>query len=988
MKDRLHILLVEDDPHFRAFLKMALPRAAVRADIVEATTIDEALSVLRDGAFDCVLMDFHLPDGDGEQFLKKLDAKVAERTPFVVLTGVEDDELGTRLIRAGAHDYLVKGQITEQVLGRAIRYAIERHAIGAELRRVRDELENRVAERTAELERINAFLREEISEKHRLAESLWKSEERLELAVRGTSEGVWDWDMAHDKVWFSQRFKELLGHGDDAFADGFEAVMQLVHPDDIERARRAMDSHLKHREPYDVELRMRVIDGSYRWFNIRGATVRDGIGTPIRMAGSLQDVSKRKAMELALARAKRDAETASEAKSVFLANMSHEIRTPLNGIIGTTELALDTDLTDEQRDLLETTRTSADLLLGVINDILDFSKIEAGKLTLEKVDMNVRDVVEDTLRVLAIRAGNQGIELACHVSNDVPDRIVGDPVRLRQIITNLVGNAVKFTEDGEVIVHVGRHERRGERVCLLFEVRDTGIGIPEHRQREIFNAFEQADPSTTRSYGGTGLGLAICSNLVSMMGGTISVDSRVGKGSTFRFTAWFDEPTDSTDRRATSSVEALRNLPVLIIDDNAVSRGILREVLSVWGMVPTTVESGKQAMAVLAQQPPDRRIGLVVCDQDMPDMDGITVLERIRQLPGMADTPVILLLASEMPNAGRIDTGRVVTMYKPIRQSSLLEMIEQLVAGESASSVQSTFAEPARAGQSLHILLAEDNAINQKMAASLLRKHGHTVVVAVNGVEAVDMSGDEAFDVILMDMQMPEMDGIEAVRTIRARERQTQLHVPIIALTAHAMRGDRERCLAAGMDGYVAKPFQPDVLFAEMDRVIKLCASAGREGRQGGGSEAAGTLTAIGEPQPGVDASDSLAVEQADAVSDPAVSDPAVFDADRLLEFVNKDATLLEELLRMFSEDAPELIGRLDAAVASGDADAVRAGAHRLRGTLSSLAGQEASDAATRLESVGDSGDLGDAPRLLDELKSRIRRFESAFARFVSHYAG
>ena len=645
--------------------------------------------------------------------------------------------------------------------------------------------------------------------------------------------------------------------------------------------------------------------------------------------------------------AKEAAEDSNRAKSEFLANMSHEVRTPMNGIIGMTELALDTQLTNEQHEYLEMVKTSADYLMAVINDILDFSKIEAGKMDLDPIDFNLRDHLDDTVNALALRAHSKGLELACHVLADVPDGLIGDPGRLRQILVNLIGNAIKFTAEGEVVMHVEKQSQENGEVCLHFAVSDTGIGIPTDKMDRLFKAFSQVDMSTTRKYGGTGLGLAISSQLVQMMNGKVWVESEDNKGSTFHFTARFGVSKDLSPRRSPAGLAKIQGLSVLVVDDNATNCRILQELLSGWGLKPIIVQSGKEALTAMHNAHKEGEpFAMVLLDNMMPEMDGFTLAEQIRQHPELVGATLMMLSSGDRrENAARChELGMEAYLTKPIRRAELLSTILTAAHAVPSKEISATTSPHSigRCRTSLRLLLTEDNLVNQRLAMRLLEKRGHSVVIVGNGREAVEILHQQSFDVVLMDVQMPEMDGFEATKLIRARERDTGGHVPIVAMTAHAMKGDRERCLEVGMDGYISKPLNPTELFEAVESVASSS------------DEAAATPTRS------------------------IVGAVSAFDQDAALGRVGGDVAQLREIIDIYFSECPGWLTQIREGVTNGDAAVVRRGAHSLKGAVSIFGSKEVCNLAQQLETMGRDQNLAGADDVVLQLKRAIDELRPA----------
>ncbi|MGO9114385.1 MAG: response regulator [Thermoguttaceae bacterium] len=809
-----------------------------------------------------------------------------------------------------------------------------------DLRKAHTELERRVHDRTAELAAANEGLQQERYLLHTLMDYLPHN-----IYFKDARSRFIRINKSMARFFGLNDPRDAIGKTDVDFFTDEHALQALADEQEIVRTGQGI---------IDKEEKETWPDGRATWASSTKLPLYDDAGQIVGSFGISQDITAQKRVAEALRAAKEAAEAASRAKSTFLANMSHEIRTPLNAVIGMTELVLKSQLTTQQREFLATVRDSGEALLSVINDILDFSKIEAEKLVLDCEKFHLRESLGDTMKSFAIRAHQQGLELVCHIHQDVPAWVVGDYHRLRQIVVNLVNNAIKFTQRGEVVLEVARQgcsENPGSRengVELHFIVSDTGIGIPAEKQAIVFGMFEQADSSTTRRHGGTGLGLAIASRLVELMGGRIWVQSEVGRGSQFHFTVTLGQADAEPNQAADSEPRCLHGMRVLVVDDNATNRRILDEVLSSWQMLPASVASAAQAMEQLRQaEHAGQPFPLVITDAHMPDVDGFMLARQIREDREIGGPVIMMLTSGDRPNdMGECERlGIAAYLLKPIKQSELLEAIELALDIPGMRRVQSVPADQRRSwGRSLRILLAEDSLVNQQLAMALLESEGHTVTVANNGREAVAAAETGGFDVVLMDLQMPEMDGLEATAIIRANERNSGRHIPIIAMTAHALKGDRERCLEAGMDAYTSKPIDAEELFAAIE-------------------------SRVGRPPEATAAADG-----------PLTPTEPIIDWSAARKAVRGDDHLLDIIVETALGEIPHLLAEIRRAASAGDSQALRLAAHTLKGSVRYFGAQRVLQPALRLEAMGQKNSLEGVGEVLAVLDRSTEQLMAALA--------
>ncbi|WP_353932275.1 response regulator [Okeanomitos corallinicola TIOX110] len=834
----------------------------------------------------------------------------------------------------------------------------------AEIKTANDLLEERVETRTQELLLINNELALEVKQRKKVEETLREREERYELAISGTNDGIWDWNLITNEVYFSPAWMRILGYEKEPLPEHYSTWADNVHPDERQQALSDINNHLEGKtEVYQNTHRMKHHDGYYIWIAAKGKCISDEQGNPCRLVGTITDITDKKLAEEQLQLAKEQAEIANQTKSEFLATMSHEIRTPMNAVIGMTGLLLDTPLTAQQQEFVEIVRNSGDSMLTLINDILDFSKIESGNLEIEEQVFNLRHCIEESIDLVAPKASEKSLEIAYLMDTKIPEFIRGDVTRLRQILVNLLSNAIKFTNVGEVslalssqmttlvdVEHISQTKSQLQEI--KFSIKDTGIGIPENKMYRLFQPFSQVDASTTRHYGGTGLGLVISKRLTELMGGHMWVESKVGHGSTFSFTivtTFVNRNEDYHQNDLINPQEILREKRLLIVDDNIINRQALMLQCQSVGINTVLAESGKEALKYIQEQ----KFDLAILDMQMPEMDGLTLASEICKLPHCQQLPLVMLASicnnQSLENLHESNINVVALLTKPIKTSHLVSSLINIFSNQGVSKTDNTAdSKPSKFDSQmadkipLKILVAEDNVVNQKVAINILQRLGYRADIAANGLEVLTALRRQPYDVILMDLQMPEMDGLTATRKI-CQEWPLSSRPWIIAMTANAMQGDREKCLEAGMNDYATKPIRIE----ELTKALSNCQK-----------------------------NNKIHYELVETMSNNILDIAALAELKEII--CDNDIEQYREIIQSYLEDTPERLQVIHNAITQGNAKTVHIEAHALKSSSAIVGAKTLSEICKQLEFLGRDENLADATSLLSQAMTEYKQVDAA----------
>jgi len=919
-ESKIKLLMVEDDKVDQMAFKRLVKHENLPYIFTIAGSVSEAKSIMDSDSFDIVITDYNLGDGIAFDVLKLI-----KDVPVIVITGAGDEEIAVKLMKEGATDYLIKDPDHNYL--KTLPITIE-----------------------------NAIKNKDDEQRFSM----------LSHALMSINDCVWITDLNDNILYVNEALLKIYEHYESDLIG--KQIYTIYSNENVSKyIEEIKNSTLKN--GWQGEVLSKKKDGKEFPIALSISMVYDHNGFPIALSGVAKDITEQKRYEEELFNTRELALKASRLKSEFVANMSHELRTPLNGILGMTELLLDcTDLTPEQQEFLEIINKSGDNLLSIINDILDFSKIEAGKLEISQLNFKLHDTISDIMKTLSVRNDNGDIELMYYIADSVPNALIGDPGRLRQIIVNLVGNSIKFTEHGEIVVRIEAEkaqqnfsENNDPQIHLLFSIKDTGIGIPDSKKDIIFDSFTQSDGSITRQYGGTGLGLAITKQLVKMMDGNIWFESEEGHGTTFYFTISFQLQKNEKPEEIRIVPENLKNLPVLVVDDNHTNRRILEEILRQWEMKPTCVDKGNVALELMSHRHTNNDpFVLVLLDAQMPEMDGFELAEKIKAIPEHKNVKIMMLSSIGERGDARLCKKLGISSYltKPIDRNDLYEAIHTILNKASTNletinenSVPSLVTRHSlrENRQKLHILLAEDNKTNSLLAVQLLKKRGHTVVVVEDGEQALNILEEGNFDLILMDVQMPNMNGFEATKAIRKKEQPSD-HIPIIAMTAHAMKGDREACLEAGMDDYISKPIDSKELF----RIIES------------------TYSSSGEQINGV---------QMDS------TDHEIFDKKSMLSRLDGDEELANVVIATFLDEAPVLLNKIKNDLELNDANSLQHHAHSLKGAAANIGADILNNTAAQIEQAAQQGNLALANSHFEKIENEYDKLKPIISTSINQDA-